>query len=109
MYKKLFLLSLVVVANNAAAASYQCSGKVSSLGMYSGGEVITNIGYGHWTVCSTTPAARGISTSTCRAWYAALLSAKATDSNVTVHLDNQTCSSPGDWATPNAFFVETLR
>lgn len=97
---------------NAAATTY-CEGLVTHLGVDSEGQLLVSVNnYGVWNICNLKSAFSGngvnYAPETCRAWYAAVLSAQKTGSLILFYFSTSTdsyngpaCAAIGSWVVPN--------
>lgn len=102
----LVLLSFIFFANSLAA-DIVCTGNVSTVafGPTSGLLSVSN-GYGVEYLCNFNQSYNGVDPRTCKAWYAMLLTAKASSKKISMHYDATTdwqCNQVGNWAVPNPF------
>lgn len=107
----LMLFCLAWVAVPAHASNYFCTGTVSYLGIGNDGTVVV-AGPGGITaveICQVGTTANGITSDTCKSWYATLLGAKISGQQVSVDFsDNLTCTTQVGWTKWAAvYFVST--
>ena len=98
------LPALVILCASPAQAAVVCGGSISYLGLGPSGLVFVNNGFGVWYLCDVSAPFSGYSPEGCRAIYAALLTARATERSVNFYFDapaGASCTSFGNWATPS--------
>jgi len=106
------MLTMFVSGN--ALANFTCHGVVNSLGLTAHGNV--NVGvhtYGIWALCNLHSTFTGnggqvTAPETCRAWYAALLAAKKSETSIILYFESSAstsngpeCTALGSWVVPN--------
>jgi len=109
MKKGLFCVMVCVMTMFAqqALASFACTG-VPRVAMNVGGSVLINIGYGWHSICSPTTTINNVSPDNCRELHKEFMLAQATNKAITFYYDynntsGKTCSTLGNWVTPNPF------
>lgn len=116
-YLKLTLILLGLVTAPFAHASFLCTGAVGFLGMGRDGEVFVSNGFGVWGVCSVANATNGLTADTCRAWYAAMISAQKAGGRVRIYFNSadgpengSQCAAVGSWIITDSslYFVDFL-
>jgi hypothetical protein len=105
------MMAMVVSGN--AAANFTCDGLVTYLGLTpDGGLTVAVNGYGVWSLCNLTTSfttnGRTYTPEACRAWYAAILAAKKSDTAVILYFESSAsttngpeCTALGHWVVPN--------
>ena len=102
-----------------ANANFTCYGPITYLGVTPNGVLYTNIGFGVWQICNVSGSFTGngqtFTADACRAWYAAFLAAKRSDTNVVIYFESSAagsnppeCTALGNWVMPNPspyFFI----
>jgi len=104
----------ILLAANSAQANYSCSGPVSYLAVNSGDYVYVAVGsFGVWAICHLSGPSQGVSVDACKAWYAGLLAAKRSESNVTMYFEGSAggnngpaCAALGNWTTPTSYHID---
>lgn len=112
---KVALASLVALSPLGALASYTCTGPVASLGIWDNGDVAYSLSGSQWTqvhmICNLHAPFNAVTVESCKAFYATLLTARATGQQVTAWYrdDGLTCSTQPGWnEVKSLYFLQGL-
>jgi hypothetical protein len=121
-FRRPILAALAFMAFSASAsAAFTCQGQISHLGLTPDGSVNVNIGFGTWYICgvSASITSGGIyyDEKACRAWYAAMLAAQKSGTQIVLYFNTPAntqngpeCSAIGHWVAPNpgAYYMASI-
>jgi hypothetical protein len=108
------LAALLSLAATSAQANFTCSGAVWYLAVNNADVVYAGVAqFGVWAICSLKPANYLASADSCKAWYAGLLAAKRSNSNILMYFDTanggnngQECTALGSWTISQPYHLE---
>jgi hypothetical protein len=111
MKKNILVILMLLHCSASFAASQWCTSKVTNLFIVNSGEVTANYGFRgeYLSVCNLNSEWKGISPTTCAAWYSILKTAVSRQSDVTLHYPGEQISAcntiPTYGSSPAPYYV----